>query len=202
MSRATSIAGVRPLGWLARLRAHCKSLAWACPEQLLGGWLGRCGAGANHGAGQGARDEHARQRSGARPRVVQTDTLHAPEACDSSEAAWARARVAVWYDPIIFVWNDLVCLWNPHSCCQHSLTFQRNRYLRACRRRIGARYGARYREAAAAKFHGVMKAVQRLGEGAFVCPLWRFHPIGAWLVAASAGAPSAMDRHAMWTRPK
>ena len=65
MSRATSIAGVRPLGWLARLRAHCSCLAWACPAQLLGGWLGRCGAGANHGAGQGARDEHARQRSGA-----------------------------------------------------------------------------------------------------------------------------------------
>ena len=92
MSRATSIAGVRPLGWLARLRAHCSCLAWACPAQLLGGWLGRCGAGANHGAGQGARDEHARQRSGARPRVVQTDTLHAPEACDSSEAAWERER--------------------------------------------------------------------------------------------------------------
>jgi hypothetical protein len=88
MSRATSIAGVRPLGWLARLRAHSavawrgralgvpSAVAWrmACPAQLLGGRLGRCGAGANHGAGQGARDEHARQL-----RVVQTDTLHAPE---------------------------------------------------------------------------------------------------------------------------
>jgi hypothetical protein len=63
---------------LARPQRSC--LAWACPAQLLGGWLGRCGAGANHGAGQGARDEHARQRSGARPRVVQTDTLHAPTA--------------------------------------------------------------------------------------------------------------------------
>ena len=75
---------------LARPQRSC--LVWACPAQLLRGWLGRCGAGANHGAGQGARDEHARQRSGARPRVVQTDTLHAPEACDSSEAAWERSR--------------------------------------------------------------------------------------------------------------
>jgi hypothetical protein len=29
MSRTTSIAGVRPLGWLARVRAHCKCLACA-----------------------------------------------------------------------------------------------------------------------------------------------------------------------------
>ena len=50
MSRATSIAGVRPLGWLARLRAQSCCLVWACPAQLLGGWRGRCGAGANHGA--------------------------------------------------------------------------------------------------------------------------------------------------------
>ena len=35
MSRTTSIAGVRPLGWLARVRAQCSRLAWACPAQLL-----------------------------------------------------------------------------------------------------------------------------------------------------------------------
>ena len=91
MSRATSIAGVRPLGWLARLRALRSSLVWACPAQLLGGWLGRCGAGANHGAGQGARDEHARQRSGARPRAVQTATFARARTCDSGEAARPRA---------------------------------------------------------------------------------------------------------------
>ena len=36
MSRTTSIAGVRPLGWLARVRAHRKCRAWVCPVQLLG----------------------------------------------------------------------------------------------------------------------------------------------------------------------
>ena len=36
MSRTTSIAGVRPLGWLARVRAQRKCLAWVCPVQLLG----------------------------------------------------------------------------------------------------------------------------------------------------------------------
>ena len=41
MSRATSIAGVRPLGWLARLRALCSSVVWACPAKLLGGWMAR-----------------------------------------------------------------------------------------------------------------------------------------------------------------
>ena len=35
MSRTTSIAGVRPLGWLARVRAQCSRLEWACPAQLL-----------------------------------------------------------------------------------------------------------------------------------------------------------------------
>ena len=54
MSRAMSIAGVRALGWLARLRAERCCLVWACPAQLLGGWRGRCGAGANHGAGHGS----------------------------------------------------------------------------------------------------------------------------------------------------
>ena len=93
---------------LARPQRSC--LVWACPAQLLGGWLGRCGAGANHGAGQGARDEHARQRSGARPRVVQTDTLHAPGASDSSEAAkvvLSQLRSGMTLLLVTF------CLWNP-----------------------------------------------------------------------------------------
>ena len=81
-----SIAGVRALGWLARLRAERCCLVWACPAQLLGGWRGRCGAGANHGAGQGARDEHARQRSGA--------CASAPggQAEGSADGTFARAR--------------------------------------------------------------------------------------------------------------
>ena len=74
-----------------------RAVAWrmACPAQLLGGWLGRCGAGTNHGAGQGARDEHAHQRSGARPRVVQTDTLKAPEAAARSTVWLCRNNVLV-----------------------------------------------------------------------------------------------------------
>jgi hypothetical protein len=60
MSRTTSIAGVRPLGWLARVRAHRKCLAWACPVQLLGA----AGLAPITALGMGARDDHARQRSG------------------------------------------------------------------------------------------------------------------------------------------
>ena len=37
MSRTKSIAGVRPLGWLARVRAQSSCLAWACAAQSLGG---------------------------------------------------------------------------------------------------------------------------------------------------------------------
>jgi len=43
-------------------------------------WRGCCGAGANHGVGQGS----ARKRSGARPRVVQTEKV--PEAGDRQRA--------------------------------------------------------------------------------------------------------------------
>ena len=60
MSRTTSIAGVRPLGWLARVRAQRKCLAWACPEQLLGA----AGLAPITALGMGARDDHARQHSG------------------------------------------------------------------------------------------------------------------------------------------
>ena len=60
MSRTTSIAGVRPLGWLARVRAQRKCLAWVCPVQLLGA----AGLAPITALGMGARDDHARQRSG------------------------------------------------------------------------------------------------------------------------------------------
>ena len=53
MSRTTSIAGVRPLGWLARVRAQRNCLADGSRALRLWGLTG-----ANHGAGQGARDEH------------------------------------------------------------------------------------------------------------------------------------------------
>ena len=60
MSRTTSIAGVRPLGWLARVRAHRRCLAWACPVQLLGA----AGLAPITALGMGSRDDHARQRLG------------------------------------------------------------------------------------------------------------------------------------------
>ena len=60
MSRTTSIAGVRPLGWLARVRAQRKCLAWVCPVQLLGA----AGLAPITALGMGARDDHTRQRSG------------------------------------------------------------------------------------------------------------------------------------------
>ena len=76
MSRATSIAGVRPLGWLARLRAHRSCLVWACPSQLLGGdGAGAAGLGPMRQSQRWARERAIITRSGARPRVVQTDTF-------------------------------------------------------------------------------------------------------------------------------
>ena len=68
MSRATSIAGVRALGWLARACAP-SAVAWR------GRQMARVLRG-NHGVGRGS----ARKRSGARPRVVQTEKV--PEAGD------------------------------------------------------------------------------------------------------------------------
>ena len=61
MSRTTSIASVRPLGWLARVRAQCSRLAWECPAQFLA--AGAAGPGPITALGMGARDDHARQRS-------------------------------------------------------------------------------------------------------------------------------------------
>ena len=49
MSRAISIAGVRPLGWLARARS---CMVQACPARLLG-------------AGASGLAPHARARHGA-----------------------------------------------------------------------------------------------------------------------------------------
>ena len=71
MSRTKSIAGVRPLGWLARVRAQSSCLAWACPAQLLGG--------AQRGWRQSRRRAWKRAMTmrvsaGARPRVVQTES--------------------------------------------------------------------------------------------------------------------------------
>ncbi len=82
MSRTTSIAGVRPLGWLARVRAQY-SLAWACPAQLLAAgaaWLAPITA-----LGMGARDDHAHQRSEPGRRK----TMHTPETGRGSESAQA-----------------------------------------------------------------------------------------------------------------
>jgi len=79
-----------------RRAATSLARALARPAQLLGGWraqrscladgAGAAGLGPFTSLGNGARDEHARQRSGARPRVVQTDTLHSPGASNSGEA--------------------------------------------------------------------------------------------------------------------
>ena len=64
MSNTTSsIAGVRPQGLLAR----------ACVPSAVA-WRGRCGAGANHGAGHGSALFSCASALGARPRVVQTES--------------------------------------------------------------------------------------------------------------------------------
>ena len=70
MSRTKSIAGVRPLGWLARVRAQSSCLAWACPAQLLGGAL-RGWRQSRRWAWERAMT--MRVSAGARPRVVQTE---------------------------------------------------------------------------------------------------------------------------------
>ena len=94
MSRTKSIAGVRPLGWLARVRAQSSCLAWACPAQLLGGAL--------RGWRQSRRRawERAmtmRVSAGARPRVVQTEkrtcTCQKLETGRGSESAAAHVSL-------------------------------------------------------------------------------------------------------------
>ena len=62
MSRTTSIAGVRPLGWLARARARSvQSLGVGVPSARRG----RSGAGANHGAWERAMIMRVSARSQA-----------------------------------------------------------------------------------------------------------------------------------------
>ena len=71
MSRVTSITGVRSLGWLARVRAHSAvARRGLCPEQssCLADGAGAAGLGPFTALGMEARDDHARQRSGAKPR--------------------------------------------------------------------------------------------------------------------------------------
>ena len=83
MSRTTSIAGVRPLGWLARVRAQRKCLAWACPVQLLGA----AGLAPITALGMGARDDHARQRSGPGQGWCRRIPLHAPATAEPRASA-------------------------------------------------------------------------------------------------------------------
>jgi len=87
MSRTTSIAGVRPLGWLARVRAQCSRLAWACPAQLLAAGAARLAP--ITALGMGARDDHAHQRSEPGRRK----TMHTPETGRGSESAQAVSVV-------------------------------------------------------------------------------------------------------------
>ena len=70
MSRAISIAGVRPLVWLARVRAQRSCSARACPAaQLLGaGAAGLAPRARGTALGMGAR-ETMRQRSGPGQRL-------------------------------------------------------------------------------------------------------------------------------------
>ena len=95
MSRTTSIAGVRPLGWLARVRAQCSCLAWACPAQLLGGWRAQrsCLAEGSGAAGLGPITALGRERAmsmrwlGGQAEGGADGYLARASACDSSEAA-------------------------------------------------------------------------------------------------------------------
>jgi hypothetical protein len=96
MSRTKSIAGVRPLGWLARVRAQSSCLAWACPAQLLGG--------AQRGWRQSRRRAWKRAMTmrvsaGARPRVVQTEkrtcTCQKLETGRGSESAAAHVSLTI-----------------------------------------------------------------------------------------------------------
>ena len=65
MSRAISIAGVRPLGWLARVRAKRTCWARACSAQLLGaGAAGLAPRARGMALGMEALDDRTRQRSG------------------------------------------------------------------------------------------------------------------------------------------
>jgi len=74
MSRATSIAGVRPLGWPARVRAH-SAVSWRAQRSCLADGAGAARLGPITALGNGARDGHARQRSGGQAKDMQTDTF-------------------------------------------------------------------------------------------------------------------------------
>jgi hypothetical protein len=68
MSRAKSIAGVRPLGWLAR--AYAPRLFWRAQRSCLADGAGAAaGLGPITALGMGASD------LGGQARVVQTDTF-------------------------------------------------------------------------------------------------------------------------------
>ena len=81
MSRAISIAGVRPLGWLARVRAKRTCWARACSAQLLGAGAAGLAPRAPRGTalGTGARDDRTRQRSGPGQRLCRRIPLRAQE---------------------------------------------------------------------------------------------------------------------------
>ena len=94
MSRTTSIASVRPLGWLARVRAQCSRLAWECPAQFLA--AGAAGPGPITALGMGARDDHARQLGGQAKGWCRPSAL-TESALDTECAVSARARFILFY---------------------------------------------------------------------------------------------------------
>ena len=98
MSRTTSIAGVRPLGWLARVRAQCRCLAWACTAQLLGGALrGSVAPITRRWAWARAMTMRVSAWGQAKGGADGKAKLHAPEAGDRQRVrarARSRARVA------------------------------------------------------------------------------------------------------------
>jgi hypothetical protein len=92
MSRTKSIAGVRPLGWLARVRAQCSCLAWACAAQLLGGalWGWRQ---SRRWAWERATTMRVSARGQAKGGADGKAKLHAPEAGDRQRVGErSRAR--------------------------------------------------------------------------------------------------------------
>jgi hypothetical protein len=96
MSRATSIAGVRPQGWLARV---CAPTAQFLGVRVPSAVVWRMARALRRWAWEG--DDLARQRSGTRPRVVQTDTFctrrRAPDAGEGSLCAYDRPGACSYY---------------------------------------------------------------------------------------------------------
>jgi hypothetical protein len=95
MSRATSIAGVRPLGWLARARARPERRSWRGRAQssCLADGAGAAGLGPFTALGNGARDDHARQRSGARPRLCSHGYLCTRQELATAEGGQSAANL-------------------------------------------------------------------------------------------------------------